>query len=468
LDDPRCLLPLLAKSEDSAADPVIRERALTVLSQSLMHPTGTDLRRWWASGDPLLKKAALSLMTRSESDIVAAALEDDQWAAVALSSITFGFQEPEWQQRKVDRLNSTDPETVVAAARCLFWDEPNIAEGPLLNLLDTGSSNAAAEAALTLGYYPSRRVIPALTKYGFPSILKERETHDPLDNALDSFRWALSEPEPVASRMRTWMGSISLIAQPFEPEPSPSIEAESVRIVDQSSEPTKTIWSLELLARINNPNAPIRMLIDDLRRLNLDAIPADDRMRITALLCRHPDANLRERGASVAAAWGLSDPLLELFDDPSVSVRKTALYVAHDLPQNAKVAERVLERLESGLIASTQGREALRTWVRHVDRQVAVKRLIRFARDDQRESIVVGAIEELVTLELGTIEGGEAVTRLTDLLRRDALCTWAVHVTLLDACARMNIDPGNIEHLRTVDNVWVATAIAKLDAARNS
>jgi HEAT repeat protein len=462
LDDPRCLLPLTATAEDPTSLPTVRARALRVLGGSLTHPTGVDLRRWWSSEDELLQRAALELMDRTEADIVAVAFTDPKWEAAAVASTLFGFQEPEWQQKKVALLSSPDPTVVVAAARCLFWDEPNIAEEPLLHVLANGSAEAAAEAASTLAYYPSRRVVAALRAFGFPQVLRDRGTPDPSDGVLDSFRWALSEPEPVASRMRTWMGSIADVAQPFEPEPGPSLEAESVRVVAQAPQPVRVAWSDKLSARVNNPNEPIHKLVDDLRRLDSDAVAAEERLGIASLLCRHPDAELRERGAILAAVWGFADPLLELLDDPSVSVRKTAAYNAHDLPQNAMVAERMLELLESGTIASTRGREALRTWVRHVDQQVAMKRLIRFARDDRCESIAVGAVEELATLQ----DPVDALSRLSDLLRREPLVTWAMHVTLLDAYARVGIDPGNIEHLRSVDNVWLATAIAKVDVAR--
>ncbi len=485
LDDPRCLLTLRVIAEDTAADAGVRERALEVLGQSLAHPVGDDLREWWKSGDPALMGAALPLMDRSEADILVTVLDDPSspWKVEGLCAIAFGFQEPEWQERKVRFLNDRDPQVRAAAARCVFWDEPLIAVIPLLALLEDDNHNdhddhddhddqndrdeVVAAAAATLAYYPSRQVAMKLSAIGYPQLLRESQSPDPSDGVLDSYRAVLEEAPLVAGRMVEWMGPVAhlpgmaleVAAFHAKADGFSSVELEAASRLERSD--AKQPWDNSLLDRVHDPNHQLQPLLSDLRLLDAESIPAVLRMRVASTMCRHADANLRDRGAVLASQLGLVEPILELFDDPCTTVRKTAVYVAHDLPMNVRIAERVLHMLENNEVASTRGREALRTWVRHVAPEHARRRLIRFARDDQRESIVVGAIEELVTME----DSAEALYRLTDLLRRPPMVTWAVHVTLLDAYARLSIDPGSIDHLRNVDNVWLATAVAKLDVA---
>ncbi len=470
LDDPRCLLTLRVIAEDLGANAAVRSRALSVLCESMAHPTGDDLRQWWNSGDEALMSAAVPLMDRSEADILTAVLEDPDHSrlADALFAIAFGFQEPIWQLRKVRYLTHPDSAVRAAAARCVFWDEPLIAEATLVSLLTDDDPEVAAQAAASLAYYPSRKVALALSTVGYPELLRESQSPDPSDGVLDAFRWVLTEEPDVALQMRDWMGPVALLpgltletaALGSQVGARLPVETEAAVRIDLPRTPSLA-WSPEWLTRIQHVDEPLQTLLTDLRLLDAESVPAAQRMQAAAALCRHADANLREVGALVASQLNLAEPLMELFDDPCIGVRKSAVYYAHDLSMNAMVAERVLAMIERGEVASTRGREALRTWVRHVDPVHAHRRLIRFARDDQRESIVVGAIEELVTHE----DSADALRRLSDLLHREPLVTWAVHVTLLDAYARVGNDAGNIDHLRVVDNVWLATAIAKLDNA---
>jgi hypothetical protein len=468
LDDPRCLVALRATVESETSSAEVRARAIRVLCESLAHPTGDDLRRWWNSGDPMLQAAALPLMDRSEADVLQAVFDDPTtpWLPEALHVIAFGFQEPMWQQRKTECLTHRDPAVRAAAARCVFWDEPLIAEQPLVALLSDHDENVAAQAAGSLAYYPSRNVALALASIGYPDVLRNSQSPDPSDGVLDSFRWVLTEEADVAAQMRDWMGPVAAL-------PGLALEATAIgsglgtqqSVVSEAGarlnarETDVVTWTENILDRANNPDESLQPLLSDLRLLDAESIPAAQRMRVVATLCRHADANLRERGAVLASQLDLAEPIVELLNDPCVGVRKTATYYANDLSQNMRVEERVIAMIDAGEVASTRGREALRTWVRHADPILAQRRLIRFARDDQRESIVVGAIEELVTME----DSHDALERLVDLLRRPPLVTWAVHVTLLDSYARLGIDPGDIDHLRTEDNVWLATAIAKLD-----
>jgi hypothetical protein len=459
LHDPRSLLTLRAVAEGNLAhansvDEAVRRSAVRALGWTTAHPTGSELRAWWASDDPILKLASLPLMDRSEADILATILDDPEhpWLDSALIAIDFGCEEPEWQERKIRHLSHPSAEVRRAAAICCLWDEPIAAEPHLIALLDDPDPTVVEAAQGTLRYYASRTVVFALRDRGM-------EFADP----ADFFRLALDEPEPVSTRLREWMGEDLLALLPVSHEPEETLPDPAVlAAIGQQTMPVPRVqWDDEFEARVENADEPITALLEDLRNLDTDAVPGPSRGRIVELLCRNPDAERRERGAVLASVWGVAPAIVELFDDPVASVRKTAMYYAHDLNRNAQVADRALELLESGAVASTRAREALRTWVRHVDASTAVKRLIRFAREDRRETLVMSAIEELTTLD----GGEEAIARLVDMVRRPPLANWAVHATLLDACARFRIDPGPVDHLRGFNDVWLAAALIRLDVA---
>jgi hypothetical protein len=466
LSDPRMVVPLLQVVASQDSPDVVRERAARLLPP----PTGNELREWFNSPYPFLRSLALRQVGREHGDLLRSVLDAPDASQVdridALSGILFTFEESEWMGYLMTAIDDDDPDVAATAARELFWDEPVAAEGALVNALDRGG-NVAIQAARTLTYYPTKRVVEALVAFGPQPEFEDEWPPDPVDAVLDHFRDALRQPAAVAERMRQWMGHIAemvafeaLMAEGRNEEVDPG-PGDPVKTVLQSVSPQLFSWNETLLDRTKDPDEPIHLLVADLRRLDLDSVPGEVRRSWTVELCRHPCSERRERGAIMAAHFGFADSILELLDDPNVSVRKTAVYQARFLDRNVLIADRVLALLESGVVCSTQASEAVGTWARHVEHATATKRLLRFARDDLRESVVVQAIEELANGD----DGADSVRKLVDLLHRAPMKTWAVHGSILEGCARYRIDPGSVNHLRTVDNVWLQTAIVQLDVA---
>jgi hypothetical protein len=466
LADPRVVVPLLQTLAAPDTIDIVRDRAAQVLPA----PTGAELREWFHSPHPAMRSIALRNAGAEHGDLLRAVLDDPSASAAdtidALFGILFTFEEPEWLGYVVAALENDDPAVATAAANILFWDEPVVAEDGLLRALQRGG-DLAVEAARTLTYYPTRRVVDALVAFGPQPQFALAWPPDPVDAVLDSFRDAMRQPAAVSDRMRSWVGRVADMMD-FE---ALMAEWRNEQVDLGPDDPVKTVlqtpgretigWDESLRTRTANPDEPIKVLLADLRRLDLDSIPLEVRRGWTVELCRHPCTERRERGALLAAHFGFADSLLELMDDPNISVRKSAVYDAGSLDRNALIADRVLALLESGAVCSTQGREALATWVRHVDQTTATKRLLRFARDDRRESVVVQAIQELGDGEYGA----DSIRKLLDLLHRPPLKTWSTHVSILEGCARYGIDPGSLDHLRLVDNVWLQTAIVRVDVA---
>jgi hypothetical protein len=451
IDDPRCLVVLHAMVDGEQTNGVVRKSALEVLARMTSHPTGDDLRRWWSSGDLDLMGAALPLMERTEADLVQSVLDDPDHPLLsrALLALDFGFEEPWWQQRKMALLSHPEADVRRAAAHCLLWDEPMAAEAPLLAATFDADESVADEAIAALRYYPTKAVLNRMVEYG---------NEEAYEDVLDYFQMAADEPGEVGERMRAWMPEIAhLLRAPGEPPASfPMIRtAERVMIP----------WTKELAAAIVNPDMHAVDVHDRIRRIDRESVLPEQRQAVGELLCMHTDSEIRELGASFAVEWGLADLAVALLDDPVASVRKLALYALHDLDRalgaGYDLAARAKGFIDDGVIAGTRSREAVRTWVAHADPVTVLEDLRAYVLNDLRQSVVVGAIEELAVID----GGGPVLAELTDLMRREVLVNWAGPVTMLQACTRLGIPTGLIDQLRTADHVWVATAVVQADLA---
>jgi hypothetical protein len=76
LADPRSVAGLVVLGEDRSRPADVRWAALEVLTRSGLCPEGEALRRWWQSGDELLRERALIEAERAEADIVGPVARD--------------------------------------------------------------------------------------------------------------------------------------------------------------------------------------------------------------------------------------------------------------------------------------------------------------------------------------------------------------------------------------------------------
>src|SRR5262245_27313831 len=162
--DPRTVAPLEAVV-GSAADPDDVRRVASYalrMSELSYEPPEEVVRRWWHEGDEMLRRhALLSMEAFCCPDIVRQIARDPAHPlqARALGLMQFRFDRRDDQAIKIAALGHPDPEMRELAAWVLFWVEPVYAEDALLDATHDPVVAVAAEAANTLEYYPTKRVL---------------------------------------------------------------------------------------------------------------------------------------------------------------------------------------------------------------------------------------------------------------------------------------------------------------------
>ena len=111
LEDYRAIGPLTALVEDSGLPASEREGVSQTVSGFDDTTTTSRRRSWWASGDPIVMAHALRLMERDEADVVVQVAVDDgnPLQALALNTMTFSYDEPQFQEDKLRAFSHPDP-----------------------------------------------------------------------------------------------------------------------------------------------------------------------------------------------------------------------------------------------------------------------------------------------------------------------------------------------------------------------
>ncbi len=325
----------------------IRHATSEVLS-GFDETTTTERRRaWWGSDDPVLMAHALRLMERSEADIVAAVAGDG---------------------RRVD---------VVVAA------------------IDT------------LQYYPSRRVLRAVAGMLDATDERVRATAAASFEFLQgSFECLATEGDPaVAELLREWMAPVrDLIAWPEDIDVRQGDGSDSA----PARPPRTTLSARELLELVADPDGQWATTTAILRNVEWTGYEAHEQDQLAKALTAHPDPVVRQIAGPALATWSRSHNLLVLADDPSLSVRKSALYHLGLVPRDPALAGPVWARM-----TRAHGRtalEALETYIVHAAPVEARARLAELANTHQREEVVTRAIAGLV--DLGAVAEVESLLPL--------------------------------------------------------
>ncbi len=456
LEDHRSIGPLTAMVEDDQLRESVREAASAVLLGFDDSTTGERRRRWWESGDPVKMAHALPSMERSEADVVVTVAGDGthRLQKLALSGMTFGFDEAEYQPVKIRALVHRDADVREAAASVLLWDEPVAAEKPLLSAASDPSGDVAAAAIDTLQYYPSRRVLRALAE------LAEAEDDQVRATATESFgsmrsRFecvaASGDPEQVA-RLRDWMKPVAdLVRWPEKVRDRGVFSPRADRF-------GVTVSESELLAMLLDPDGEWAPKKRTLREVAWERYAAGERGRLCKALTTHADPVVREAATVPLVAWGRSEELLGLSSDPSSSVRKSAMYRLGLVPRDPAFAVFAWEYMLGA--GGTTAYESLRTYVAHASAGEARERLTELARTDRRESIRTSAISCLV--DLG---GVRELVSLASLLSEPPGVTWAVHIELLDGFRTLGLLVPGLDDLAAADNLDLEQSVVALRCA---
>ncbi|WP_194818694.1 HEAT repeat domain-containing protein [Nocardia sp. XZ_19_385] len=452
LDDYRSIEPLTAMMLDTTLPEEVRRRAAEVVADVDDTSTGEIRRAWWATGDPLVMRRALRSMRRSEADIVVpiAADNDHPLQIDALAAMEIGFGEAEFVPVLVRALHHHDAKVRKTAAFVLLWEEPVAAEVGLLDAAHEESIEVAEEAMNTLHYYPSQRVLRAMSdlRNSFNARIRTAAAlcFDDIASGFEDFA-SSGDPKAVA-RLRDWMRPVADLVQwtdraPQEPG-RPRLET-----------PRPAIPEDDLLDLIDASDAAA--VETGLRGNYWAAYDRPARTRLTPHLATHPDPLVREIACTAFTAWAKTDELLELTRDRHRMVRKSAMYSLSLVPADPAVADYAWQHLPG--LTGTMANEALCTYLVHAPVGQPPARLRELAHSDPREALRHTAIHQLAKLE-----ATEKIRSLLPLLQEPPGVTWAVHLALLRAIDELDLPTPPLHHLTEVDNLHLQSALADLHA----
>jgi hypothetical protein len=150
-------------------------------------------------------------------------------------------------------------------------------------------------------------------------------------------------------------------------------------------------------------------------------------------------------------------------NDSVFNGRKTASAVSRRLQPSKQIADRLRELIACEETSGSFAIEALESYLVHATNINQKHFLTDLAMTDARSSIKQTAIRTLNVMDAK----GE-VERLIPLLSEDPFNTWCVHIAILDACLRMSILLPPLDHLQSVDNLWLQSTLAEVAAAAQS
>src|SRR5262249_39117048 len=128
----------------------------------------------------------------------------------ALGRMTFFFDSAADLRLKIAALSDPDPTVRETATAILFWDEPILAEEQLIAAANDAVEDVAAEAAATLQYYPTTRVIRCLHELlGHPAERVRNVARGSLEDIPHECLYGIRDRDPqVAARVRRWLDPV--------------------------------------------------------------------------------------------------------------------------------------------------------------------------------------------------------------------------------------------------------------------
>lgn len=460
LSDPRCFGPLEAMVLDVGRPEHVREAASDILhgmNHTTYEPAAAGVRRWWGEGDAVVRRHAfLAMDSRCCPDIILRAASDPahEFHRLALGQMAFGFDRPEHQAIKIAGLAHPDPQIRAVAAEALLWDEPLVAEGPLLEATEGPDLGVVIEAANTLQYYPSRQVIRRLGVLAGHSESRVRsQVEQSLDNIRGNCLGRLSRPSPVGEHIRSWLAPVWDILAFTEEDLRPD-EDSGPYGPSETSRVTRS--TDDLLALLTDPDSSPILLRDSLGGADWPSYGETDRLRLRPVLLAHFDPLVRGLASHAFAAWHDAEGLFALTADPHPGPRRTAWYCAGQLPASPLIADRALDYLNQHHASGCHASETLAAFTHHTPRERTVPVLASIAADPSRsEWLRMHAVDALAE--------ANATNELRALLRHllePPPVTWALHTSLLNAASTLNLPLPDLVPLREVDNLDLQSALA--------
>ncbi len=461
LADYRSVSPLRRFVQDQGRPIAARNEIGLTLSSFDLTTTSSERVAWWKSGDEVMRALAMRLMERSEAEIVlpTAIDPDHPLQALAVATLEWGFEEPEYQGAKVAALASARADVREAAIYTVSWDEPLAAEPDLRHLLSDEDSEIARAAAYALQYFPSLATLDHLRAHrGQNSAEFERQKAESIDFIEGSIEAELAQCDArQREALARWVDAIDLQldqADPYSdsdgqqkpPVPQPRL--------DPSADPE------EFDDALDTTSGSFVGKIDRLRSINWEEVPADARSAIAERLVEHPDPEIRVLATRSLARWNDGDRLAALLDDEHATVRKCAMYSLGRVEPEHRFASLSRDRLASA--AGTAASETLTTFARHAEPVERDALLFDLAVASHQFSLRTAAVQLLA--EAGAERRLKRVIRLLDV---PPWTNWAYHIALLDTDAVSTANPSRVADLVEVDNIHMAASAARAADAMN-
>jgi hypothetical protein len=455
LEDPRTIRPLRAFVEDLSAPTEARRTIGRVLGSFDMTDTPAQRVAWWRSGDDVLAEHALGVMERSEASIVAAVAADPrhELQAVAMATMEWGFEEPEYQRLKVDGLRSDRPDVAAAAAHTVSWDEPLAGEAPLRDLLLATDPDSATRAAYSLQYFPSLETLDHLRQCaGRIHPEAEEQRAESVEFIVGSIRSDLERADGATrDRLQRWADAIGYPADDQEGEAGPP--GRPRQPPPPSFDPVADPGRFEDV--LDTTSGPFRPKLDDLRAVRWADVTETHRDRIGARLAGHPDPDVRALGTVALRHWDRDGALVDLLGDEHAAVRKSAMYALGQIEPRPGIAALALAVVGTG--AGTAATEALTTYARHAAPAERGDELFELAGGDRRTSVRYAAIGLL-----DDTGEEERLARLLPLLHEAPEVNWDCHLALLFTRVARQADERRLRALVEVDNLDIACQAASV------
>lgn len=456
LCDPRAEAPLFAMLEDLSLPNAVRDGAGRVLAEAdAISPERA--MTYWAASDAVLKHHALVAMGNEHAGIIESIAVDPAHSlrAVAIRRMTFGFESPRSVALRIAALGNANPTVRVAAVDSLLFDEPVEAESALIKAAQDSDPEVALAALSTLAYYPTTKNVRALANLSTRGNRVGKAAAQTLEYVRGDIEAEFRSIGASHDAFERWLEPIAHLfrSMSFEPceggTPSPRLiraERSADAILALMSDPDG-VWA-EKKARLRD--AEVRQL------------SASERGRVTAALLQHRDPGVRELGARYLSDWNDHEALMMLANDVRPLVQKAAVYWLTHTSPDSRVAKLALERLAAPDIVSTSAAETFNLYWTHASRDTAIELAEHLAREDARQSVRYAAIRALADAAVEHVHAKDALLRLRALLSAPPSPSWSVHIALLEALRRAEVDPGSLEALRDVDHAVVQSSLARV------
>lgn len=139
--------------------------------------------------------------------------------------------------------------------------------------------------------------------------------------------------------------------------------------------------------------------------------------------------------------------------EPALALSGRAIYHLQSVPRSSEIARLAWGLIAGGEVASTRGREALRTYAAHAPTDEARTNLIELALTDLRETLRYEAVDILDTES----------QRVLSLLTEPPLVSWSVHTMLLATASTYHMPIPSVAHLHEVDNLDLVEALVRFE-----